>query len=647
MDRPKRRDRLADLELAYNSQYYAGGGAVVKAAAKDSLDALVQYLGGYRRNPVEGLAQWADRPDTDLLAKLKSERVPASVKEPVADYSAAGYRDINDWLREHGPYADISTLLRKPDPLGKIDDYYGPSGALKQIAARDQRTRNVLNLSKVLRSQPYELPSDIFRGAYVYKPQDDFGFSKVPQVHGVGLGSFSFDPYTAESFTSPNPKMYPDSIWADQDRAPAMVRIKKGENVLGRPIMGDSSHPEEKEFLMAPRQGFDVTDLWRTKTGLPLIDISPTEDFTYFSPQIYAEGGQVAHKLTKSSVDYSMGMGKTRCRNCAHFQKPHGCALVAGKIDPGYWCQKFTAAYAEGGVTLPNLPSKGVPQSGPMHYGSDEEGFAEGGQFLRFVKNLVGQMTPTESVAADFVRKHAADTGKEALVYGRRDVPYSGVALGTERAVKLPEDWIQNIRKGPDYPLFTAHSHPRETPTPSAGDLNVWSNINDATKGIPQDQLARQFMWITGAKGTNDLSVLEPATREIGRRAQDVTMANDVNMRRLAGTPSMRKEMYGMLGDVADDYFGKYTMPNSERHAAISNLEQGVFGNRLSQYVPLHYDPLAPVISSRDATIGDLWPEAVDYLNSKGFQPYAEGGKVDDEQKRRWLLYAGFLNDGT
>ena len=46
-------------------------------------------------------------------------------------------------------------------------------------------------------------------------------------------------------------------------------------------------------------------------------------------------------------------------------------------------------------------------------------------------------------------------------------------------------------------------------------------------------------------------------------------------------------------------------------------------------------------------TIGDVWPEWLNYLRSKDSMPYAEGGKVDDEQKRRWLLYAGFLNDGT
>lgn len=48
-------------------------------------------------------------------------------------------------------------------------------------------------------------------------------------------------------------------------------------------------------------------------------------------------------KLAKSDVDYSPGKGETRCKNCEHFKGDGVCAIVAGGIDPDYWCEKFKA----------------------------------------------------------------------------------------------------------------------------------------------------------------------------------------------------------------------------------------------------------------------------------------------------------------
>jgi|SwirhisoilCB2_FD_contig_21_40597106_length_254_multi_7_in_0_out_0_1 hypothetical protein len=46
-------------------------------------------------------------------------------------------------------------------------------------------------------------------------------------------------------------------------------------------------------------------------------------------------------KFSKAEVDYSRGMGETRCKNCTHYMGNHVCELVAGDIDPEYWCKKF------------------------------------------------------------------------------------------------------------------------------------------------------------------------------------------------------------------------------------------------------------------------------------------------------------------
>lgn len=49
-------------------------------------------------------------------------------------------------------------------------------------------------------------------------------------------------------------------------------------------------------------------------------------------------------KKPKSEVNYSRGMGTTRCRNCTYFYpNARQCAKVAGPIEPSYWCELFTA----------------------------------------------------------------------------------------------------------------------------------------------------------------------------------------------------------------------------------------------------------------------------------------------------------------
>lgn len=51
-------------------------------------------------------------------------------------------------------------------------------------------------------------------------------------------------------------------------------------------------------------------------------------------------------KVSKASVDYSKGHPGSKCSLCTHFfrgaqGKQGTCELVAGSIDPDYWCEKF------------------------------------------------------------------------------------------------------------------------------------------------------------------------------------------------------------------------------------------------------------------------------------------------------------------
>lgn len=48
-------------------------------------------------------------------------------------------------------------------------------------------------------------------------------------------------------------------------------------------------------------------------------------------------------KLSKMEVDYGPAKGADRCEKCEHYLDPRQCELVAGDIDPAYWCEKFEA----------------------------------------------------------------------------------------------------------------------------------------------------------------------------------------------------------------------------------------------------------------------------------------------------------------
>lgn len=43
---------------------------------------------------------------------------------------------------------------------------------------------------------------------------------------------------------------------------------------------------------------------------------------------------------TKSEVDYSMGLPEAHCSLCEHYRIDK-CEIVAGKIEPDHWCEKF------------------------------------------------------------------------------------------------------------------------------------------------------------------------------------------------------------------------------------------------------------------------------------------------------------------
>lgn len=50
-------------------------------------------------------------------------------------------------------------------------------------------------------------------------------------------------------------------------------------------------------------------------------------------------------KVSKESVRYSdRGSDKEHCAICAHYQGNNTCEVVAGKVSPHGWCERFKRA---------------------------------------------------------------------------------------------------------------------------------------------------------------------------------------------------------------------------------------------------------------------------------------------------------------
>ncbi len=50
------------------------------------------------------------------------------------------------------------------------------------------------------------------------------------------------------------------------------------------------------------------------------------------------------HKVPKADVRYGRGMLTRHCSLCEYFVPPHACERVAGRIEPGDWCNLFARA---------------------------------------------------------------------------------------------------------------------------------------------------------------------------------------------------------------------------------------------------------------------------------------------------------------
>lgn len=326
---------------------------------------------------------------------------------------------------------------------------------------------------------------------------------------------------------------------------------------------------------------------------------------------------------------------------CRKFYAKGGYAEApSGKLDRlerelGYVSQHYAAG---GGVDLPHLPNS-MPQSGPMHYGSDE--MAEGGEvplaaglgggrFLRWIENLAGGMTSGEKRAADEVTQYAKNTGKEMMAVGNRfDDPDKFLrSFGNEDSVAFPPGYADVLMNNRD--VFTVHPHPTGQPVPSEGDVRGWANNIRSLRSVPNDAVGRQHMWITAPHGASDLSYLEPAKiNAVDRYETQLKPDSLMRMRRYMSTPAHTDFRKATQEYAQAALLRPLGIDKDKELEAMNQLAFGYLADRTSEHLPLHLDPktqLGPDFPGH--TTGDVWPDYLKYLEGKGIRPYAEGGPV-------------------
>lgn len=302
-------------------------------------------------------------------------------------------------------------------------------------------------------------------------------------------------------------------------------------------------------------------------------------------------------------------------------------------IDP------FRRFYSKGGYAPAPSPSrlKDVERAlyASQYYedGGEVDGYAGGGKFYRWVKGLASNnSSDAERKAMDFVADYGRKTGDEALVVGNQFDPTLSEALitkGDRNSAPLPARYSDFMMNNSD--VFSAHDHTHGHVSPSEGDVGVWGNYLARFAGVPSDAIGRQSMWIKGIQGPHDTSYMEPAAADVSRRVAQMTNANEIFARRGMVSPETRHRYLAGLTDYMLDTFpiDHFDDARKATRRQIGHALDGAYSaNRLSEHLPLYLDPQTKLHANIPDTIGDRWPDLLDYLGKRDVVPYAEGGPV-------------------
>lgn len=250
----------------------------------------------------------SSRPVLPVAPKIDEARV----RNAIWNYTGSDYERMSDHLRRFGE-----------NPADKLG-WWDPSNYI------GDRAEEVRYLAKWLQDQEYELPYDIYRSGRMRVADnfDEYG-NLLPdyaasQVHGRGFGSFSFMPSMISGFGGDTYALGKDT---SVQKIPFFMRIPQGTKVRGANVAdhGYSANSGENEFIMAPFQGFDITDIDLLKhkpdayTHDPAKAVNrlfltgePSGIYDPKSPRIYAEGGEVDDDYINDTLEALAALKRMR-----------------------------------------------------------------------------------------------------------------------------------------------------------------------------------------------------------------------------------------------------------------------------------------------------------------------------------------------
>lgn len=351
---PEKPSRLQEIEMAlWGSQNFADGGAVgddglphfggggaqiMRKGFEPAMQAVMEYFGGMKRNPIDASDAWkvAERfPTTTAQLPLGAswntavregffphdsplpshyDHIPESIRDAANNYTTSDYGDFNAAYRK---FAENTT--KHQDHVTPYGTHWWETGNVHPWDDAEQEVlrgnsemkiaKQARDLGRYLQDQEVELPYDIYRGARLRVHPDELFTGEAPELHGRGLGSFSFRPGIGVDFGTDTAAFNDIEHYSGNQKTihkiPSAVRIPQGTKVRGANIAPFSDHDSEFEFLMAPFQGFDVTDVnliqradrYGYNKGNPynklLLDAVPSNSYNPNSPAIYRDGGEV------------------------------------------------------------------------------------------------------------------------------------------------------------------------------------------------------------------------------------------------------------------------------------------------------------------------------------------------------------------
>ncbi len=358
---PAKPSRMQEIEMAlWGSQHFADGGEVgsdglphfggggaqiMRKGFEPAMQAVMEYLGGLKRNPIQvedtgymALKKFQEKrptttapietgdtwdsavrrgvfPYTSKHSYEEGAAHPAEIMAAMRRYTSSDYSDFNNAYRKfsENTYKNQNATV----PYGKhwwetgnIHPYDDDVEQILRGSSEMDIAKQARDLGKYLQDMETELPYDIYRGARFRVKPDDLLTGEAPELHGRGLGSFTFHPGAGLDWGDPNFQPNVKEYYSGAEnlihKVPSSVRIPQGTKVRGANIAPYSEMNSEFEFLMAPFQGFDVTDVnlvtrpdtYGYNKGRPynrlLLDAVPSNSYNPNSPAIYHDGGEVA-----------------------------------------------------------------------------------------------------------------------------------------------------------------------------------------------------------------------------------------------------------------------------------------------------------------------------------------------------------------